>query len=200
MAQISHVMWWMVFASNTLSMIQWAISLFYWNIVHPANPVFTRLVGIEAGHFINTNGRLRKRITSGASRAVNTRVILNKPGIENSSYHSYFKTAVWKSCLCGYKSMMYNWKWVKIGSGNGSNKRHAVTWSNCHPDLWFHTAPQWAKIFNFCRIDVDQYPAFWDIYWIKTIREIVFDVCMHLTHLPLVPHICVSESGKHWFR
>ena len=23
---------------------------------------------------------------------------------------------------------------------------------------------------------------------------------MLLTHLPLVPHICVSESGQHWFR
>ena len=23
---------------------------------------------------------------------------------------------------------------------------------------------------------------------------------IHLTHLPLVPHICVSESGQHWFR
>ena len=22
----------------------------------------------------------------------------------------------------------------------------------------------------------------------------------HLTHLPLVPHICVSESAQHWFR
>ena len=21
-----------------------------------------------------------------------------------------------------------------------------------------------------------------------------------LTHLPLVPHLCVSESGQHWFR
>ena len=26
-----------------------------------------------------------------------------------------------------------------------------------------------------------------------------FVQCM-LTHLPLVPHICVSESGQHWFR
>ena len=24
--------------------------------------------------------------------------------------------------------------------------------------------------------------------------------CQLLTHLPLVPHICVSELGQHWFR
>ena len=24
-------------------------------------------------------------------------------------------------------------------------------------------------------------------------------ICISLTHLPLVPHICVSESGQHWF-
>ena len=25
-------------------------------------------------------------------------------------------------------------------------------------------------------------------------------ICHWLTHLPLMPHVCVSESGQHWFR
>ena len=34
------------------------------------------------------------------------------------------------------------------------------------------------------------------------IRETIeaFWTCLHLTHLPLVPHMCVSELGQHWFR
>ena len=34
------------------------------------------------------------------------------------------------------------------------------------------------------------------LQWQKIIRECI---CV-LTHLPLVPHICVSELGHHWFR
>ena len=28
----------------------------------------------------------------------------------------------------------------------------------------------------------------------------IYESLNELTHLPLVPHICVSESGQHWFR
>ena len=30
--------------------------------------------------------------------------------------------------------------------------------------------------------------------------ELGLVVSLRLTHLPLVPHICVSDSGQHWFR
>ena len=36
------------------------------------------------------------------------------------------------------------------------------------------------------------------LWWLNRINIMLF-TC-GLTHLPLVPHICVNELGKHWFR
>ena len=35
---------------------------------------------------------------------------------------------------------------------------------------------------------------------IQAFTDYLQDWGVFKTHLPLVPHICVSESGKHWFR
>ena len=34
----------------------------------------------------------------------------------------------------------------------------------------------------------------------SSIRRQYTDDTLHLTHLPLVPYICIRESGQHWFR
>ena len=49
-------------------------------------------------------------------------------------------------------------------------------------------------------IVLDQFQA--EMLMGKTLENwiIHYTVVWELTHLPLVPHICISESGQHWFR
>ena len=39
-----------------------------------------------------------------------------------------------------------------------------------------------------------------DNKWMKAILLLHFTYYITFTHLPLVLHICISESGQHWFR
>ena len=60
----------------------------------------------------------------------------------------------------------------------------------------------WFMYMDMCNPDFEM-P---DVEFMMRIREgkdilVLCKVAMYsLTHLPLVPHICISESGEHWFR
>ena len=67
---------------------------------------------------------------------------------------------------------------LSIGSGNAlsSNRRQAITWTNDGPVLW---RTNFTSLLGCVATYSD-----WKIAW--------------LTHLSLVPHVCVSELGQHW--
>ena len=85
-----------------------------------------------------------------------------------------------------------------IGSDNGLSpgRRQALIWTNAGILLIGPLGTNFSDIliriqtFSFKKMLLKMSSAKW--------RPICLGLNV-LTHLPLVPHICVSESGQHWF-
>ena len=98
-------------------------------------------------------------------------------------------------------------KWTIIGLDDGlaPNRRQAIIWTNnglanWDPSLYRNMPTVW-----LCFAFLWFYDSSW---WYMNYLPIVFRSAWlaltldwdRLTHLPLVPHVCVSESHQHWLR
>ena len=66
--------------------------------------------------------------------------------------------------------------------------------------LWlFLTWHSWFPDYRLISFDRSLMKVVVHISQVKILNEFKFQYCHSLIHLPLVPHICISESGQHWF-
>ena len=119
---------------------------------------------------------------------------------------------------------------VSIGSDNGLslNRCQAIIWTNAgpnwtlgnklqwnfnqntklfiHEDAWYHISVSiiWQHWNGTGCSNPSSYTLVYLLWWSHKALPSDFwhPRCpnYYLTHLPLVPHKCVSESGQHWFR
>ena len=136
----------------------------------------------------------------------------------------HFADNIFRCIFINEKFCVLMWIWLKfvpkppidskIGSGNGVmlNRRQTITWSNTTPVHWcIYSAPGGDELLKYCMWKMAAYVSFYFhliSVWYPLLRTHQYRNGLHMCVpmravtqlLPLVPHICVSESGQHWFR
>ena len=98
---------------------------------------------------------------------------------------------------CQWTSLIISQNWLQFGSGNGLALSGNITLANIDPNQCHHMVL--AAMIWLCRVRVS--------VCTNDVKFKYIPIFLHsnsaftgLTHLPLVPHICISELGQHWFR
>ena len=115
---------------------------------------------------------------------------INKAYMKNTSYTAEFQNSIWFSVYIISEDL----KSFSIMETN------VLMPMNTKPI--YISSTRWSAIIMMSSVMIKHGLISYIINKINNVKSYIWQkkVLKDLTHLPLVPHICISESDQHWFR